>query len=84
MVVAHCAGSNINLCSGIAPVRQMLNEGLWVTLGSDIAAGSSLSGSQMVTMSIRASKIRQLTDPAHRPLRRRIRQLFDTNADMLN
>ena len=26
----------------------------------------------------------ELTDPAHRPLRRRIRQLFDTNADMLN
>ena len=52
VVVAHCPDSNINLCSGIAPVRQMLNEGLWVTLGSDIAAGSSLSGSQMVTMSI--------------------------------
>ena len=26
----------------------------------------------------------ELTDPTHRPLRRRIRQLFDTNADMLN
>lgn len=26
----------------------------------------------------------ELTDPAHRPLRRRIRQLFDTTADMLN
>ena len=26
----------------------------------------------------------ELTDPAPRPLRRRIRQLFDTNADMLN
>lgn len=26
----------------------------------------------------------ELTDPAHRPLRRRSRQLFDTNADMLN
>lgn len=63
VVVAHCPDSNINLCSGIAPVRQMLNEGLWVTLGSDIAAGSSLSGSQMVTMSIRASKIRHFTDP---------------------
>lgn len=63
VVVAHCPDSNINLCSGIAPVRQMLNEGLWVTLGSDIAAGSSISGSQMVTMSIRASKIRRFTDP---------------------
>ena len=41
VVVAHCAGSNINLCSGVSPVREMLQQGIWVTLGSDIAAGRS-------------------------------------------
>ena len=43
----------------------MLNEGIHVTLGTDIAAGSSLAGSRMVTMSIQASKVRSFTDPAH-------------------
>ena len=37
VVTAHCAGSNINICSGVAPVRTLLREGNLVTLGSDIA-----------------------------------------------
>ncbi len=41
VVVAHCAGSNINLCNGVSPVREMLQQGIWVTLGSDIAGGHS-------------------------------------------
>ena len=57
VVVAHCAGSNLNICSGVAPVRTMLREGVWVTLGSDIAGGAVLAMNQVITMSIRASKI---------------------------
>ena len=60
VVTAHCAGSNINICSGVAPVRTMLNEGNWVTLGSDIAGGALLAMNQVVTMSIRASKFRHM------------------------
>ncbi len=57
VAVAHCAGSNINICSGVAPIRTMLREGVWVTLGSDIAGGAILAMNRVVTMSIRASKI---------------------------
>jgi len=58
VVVAHCADSNVNICSGVAPVRTMLREGVWVTLGSDIAGGAELAMNRVITMSIRASKIR--------------------------
>ena len=60
VVVAHCAGSNINLCSGVSPVREMLQQGIWVTLGSDIAGGALLPMYKVVTMSIRASKIKRI------------------------
>ena len=58
VVVAHCAGSNINLCSGVSPVREMLRQGIWVTLGSDIAGGAQLY--KVITMSIRASKVKRM------------------------
>ena len=60
VVVAHCAGSNINLCSGVSPVREMLQQGIWVTLGSDIAGGAQLPMYKVITMSIRASKIKRM------------------------
>ena len=62
VVVVHCADSNVNICSGLCPVRQMVNEGLWVTLGSDIAGGAQLPMYKVITMSIRTSKARRVTD----------------------
>lgn len=62
VVVVHCADSNINICSGVCPVRQMLREGMWVTLGSDIAGGAQLPMYQVITATIRASKARRIMD----------------------
>ena len=62
VTVVHCADSNQNLCSGTAPVRVMLNEGLKVALGSDIAGGDHLSMFEVVAASIRASKARRILD----------------------
>ena len=60
VTVVHCADSNANLCSGVAPVRTMLDEGIKVVLGSDIAGGAHLSMLNVIQMSIRASKIKRI------------------------
>ena len=58
--VCHCASSNEDLISGYAPIRVMLDEGLRVVLGSDIAGGDHISMFDNVTASIRASKARRI------------------------
>ena len=62
VTVVHCADSNQNICSGTAPVRVMLKEGLKVALGSDIAGGDHLGMFDVVAASIRASKARRILD----------------------
>ena len=62
VTVVHCADSNQNICSGVAPIRAMLNEGLKVALGSDIAGGDRLNMFDVVAASIRASKARRILD----------------------
>lgn len=60
VTAVHCAASNVNLCSGTAPVREMLDRGVSVALGSDIAGGDQLEMNRVVVMSIRASKFQQI------------------------
>ncbi len=55
---AHCPNSNTNVYSGLAPVRKMMNEGIKVGLGSDIAGGDKLSMRHVACAAIRVSKLR--------------------------
>ncbi len=55
--IAHCPDSNLNLASGIAPVRKYLDYGINIGLGSDIAAGSSLSIFKQIVHAIQVSKM---------------------------
>lgn len=67
--IAHCPESNINLASGIAPVRQYLEMGMHVGLGSDVAAASSLNLLSCMAMAIQASKMYyRLIDQSKKPL----------------
>ena len=67
--VAHCPASNMNLTSGIAPIRKYLDLGLNVGLGSDIAGGHSDSIFRAITDAIQVSKMYfRMADEFVRPL----------------
>lgn len=55
--IAHCPNSNLNLSSGIAPVRKYLNDGQNIGLGSDIAGGIHLSIFRQMSDAIQVSKM---------------------------
>ena len=55
--VAHCPSSNINIISGIAPVRRYMEMGIRVGLGTDVAAGTMESMFRAVTDAIQVSKM---------------------------
>ena len=68
--VAHSPSSNMNLSSGIAPVRRFMERGIKTGLATDTAGGSSLSMFRMITDAIQASKLRwRQVDDALSPLR---------------
>ena len=62
VMVAHCPTSNFNLSSGMAPVRNFLDEGLNVGLGSDISGGHDLNMFRMLTYAIQVSKMHYQLD----------------------
>ena len=57
VMVAHCPTSNFNVASGMAPIRQFLDEGLSVGLGSDISGGHDLNIFRMMVYAIQVSKM---------------------------
>ncbi len=67
--IAHCAESNINICSGAAPIKKYLELGMNAGLASDVAGGSSTSMFAAIRNAIYASKLRfRLFDQSLKPL----------------
>ena len=67
--VAHCPASNMNLTSGIAPIRRYMDLGLNVGLGTDIAGGHSASIFRAITDTIQLSKMYfRMVDDTYKPL----------------
>lgn len=56
--VVHCPQSNINVSSGMAPVRRYLNENMKMGLGSDVAGGGHTSILRAMADAIQVSKLR--------------------------
>ena len=54
---AHCPHSNTNLGSGIMPVREFLNRGIRVGLGSELSGGHKLAMNEVLVHAIQLSRL---------------------------
>lgn len=60
VTIAHCPQSNGNVAAGIPPIRRMLNMGIKVGLGSDIAGGYSVCIFRAMAEAVYLSKLKWL------------------------
>lgn len=57
---AHCPNANYNLSSGIMPVRNFMEMGVNLGLGTDVGAGHKLSITNVMSAAVQASKMKWL------------------------
>lgn len=60
--ISHCPASNTALTSGCTKVRQLINEGIYVGLGTDVSGGFSPSVLEMVRHAIWVSRYVAMSD----------------------
>ena len=63
----HCPTSNCNLASGITPVRKLLQAGVNVALGSDIAGGHHISIFRVMQYAVQMSKLQYVASEGKYP-----------------
>ena len=68
LVLVHCPDSNLNVRSGIMPVRDYLNRGIKVGLGSDIAGGHKIGLNEAMVRAVQMSKLLNLENEELAPL----------------
>lgn len=61
--VAHCPTSNLFLGSGLMRLDELVNAGIAVGLGSDVAAGPELNMWQVMRSALAVQKARNMTEP---------------------
>lgn len=67
--IAHCPASNMNVASGIAPIRRYLDMDMRVGLGSDVAGGHSESIFTAMVDALQVSRLYwRLVDDSQKPL----------------
>ena len=68
-MVSHCPYSNVNLSSGIAPIRKLMKRNIPIGLGSDISGGHIVSIAKVLTEAIGLSKMKWVeVDQTYAPL----------------
>lgn len=68
VILVHCPESNVNVASGIMPVRKLLQAGIRIGLGSDVGGGHTLAMTQAIVRAIQLSKIVKIIDQQSKPL----------------
>jgi len=68
VILVHCPDSNLNLGSGIMPVRKYLSLGITVALGTDIAGGHKISMAEALVRCIQLSKLVSMEQPEYKSL----------------
>lgn len=64
----HCPDSNINIQSGIMPLREYLDRGMKLGLGSDVAGGHAIALKEQMVRAIQLSKIRRFLGESVEPI----------------
>lgn len=68
VMVAHCPCSNLDLGSGVMPLRKLQQNGIPIGFGSDISGGHTLNMMVVLVTAIEVSKIRHLQFPEEEPI----------------
>ena len=63
VTLAHCPCSNVNLSSGVMPLRRNLEEGLRCCVASDVAGGHTAAMNRSVAAATALSKVNWLSHP---------------------
>ncbi|KAB0803513.1 hypothetical protein PPYR_00483 [Photinus pyralis] len=66
--VAHCPNSNLNIRSGICDVKAIINGGVKVGLGTDVAGGCSCSVINAMRYAITSSAVLSFTNKNYEPV----------------
>src|SRR5437763_5904139 len=61
--VAHCPTSNLFLGSGLLKLEQLMNAGIAIGLGSDVASGPELNMWQVMRSALAVQKARYMAEP---------------------
>ena len=65
VMVAHCPTSNLNISSGMAPIRTFLDADIPVSLGSDISGGHDLNMFRVLVYAVQISKMHYCYNKEH-------------------
>jgi guanine deaminase len=64
----HCPEATVNVMAGIMPIGNLLDRGINIGLGSDVAAGTSVAIYKQIAMAVRLSKIKAFYEKNIRPV----------------